>query len=60
LPEVLINFEDELRICEKPSCIFNEQTLIEQNDYIMELESRVSELELKLMKKTGKLELLKR
>lgn len=49
------NFE-----CERPGCSFNERTIVEQNEYIVDLESRVSELENKLIKKTGKLELLKR
>lgn len=46
--------------CERPGCSFNERTIVELNDYIVDLESRVSELENKLIKKTGKLELLKR
>lgn len=46
--------------CERPGCTFNERTIVEQNEYIVELESRVSELENKLIRKTGKLELLKR
>lgn len=45
--------------CEKSGCIFNERTIFEQNEYIVELETRISELEQKLIRKTGKLELLK-
>ena len=47
------------RDCSKNGCLFNERTVIEQAEYIRVLESRVQELELKVISKSGKIQLLR-